>query len=234
MIYVIGSATDWENSPIKIGFTGDESTKKRLGSIQTGNPLPLAVIHEMGGTEKEEKLIHSMMEPYRLNGEWFDAKTIPPSIRAEIVGSVSAKEFLSKITLAKVGILGDIESIVESKSNVLDLASMASAVETLVSVRLAESMAKCHALEIVLAAEKASVEAFSKSISDAMGSSGETILSMQSHVTEIRTACYAMTFALSSGAREVSMQSSVIANLLKSYPELLSIVVQKIKANKLQ
>lgn len=229
MIYVIGSANDWENNPIKIGFTGDESAKKRLGSIQTGNPTPLAVIHEMEGSEEEEKLFHSTLDLYRLNGEWFDAGKIPPCIRSEIVKSTSAKESLSRITLATIGILDDIEMIVESKKSTLDFVSTISMVESLIAARLTDSIARCRALEIVLAAERASIEAFSKSILSAMGSEGQSVLSTENQLTEIRTTYYTTVFSLSAGTTALSMQASVVANLLKSSPELLSIVVQKIK-----
>lgn len=58
----------------KIGICKDESIlKKRLSSLQTGNPFKIDVIHyEYRISAKDaEKYLHQCFSESRVNGEWF-------------------------------------------------------------------------------------------------------------------------------------------------------------------
>ncbi|MFE4263438.1 GIY-YIG nuclease family protein [Streptomyces sp. NPDC056883] len=69
-VYVISPAPP-ATGPVKIGFTGDDATK-RLRSLQTGSPVPLTVLAEFAGTKQLEAKLHRHFAGRRLHGEWFD------------------------------------------------------------------------------------------------------------------------------------------------------------------
>jgi len=73
--YFIGS----ELGPIKIGCALDPVT--RLASVQTGNPIKLAILATSSGGYGRERAYHRQFAAHRLHGEWF-ARC--PEIEAEI------------------------------------------------------------------------------------------------------------------------------------------------------
>ena len=56
----------------KIGFTKGD-IKKRLKNLQTGCPSELVLVdcYESEYATKIESSLHYMLDPYRVNGEWF-------------------------------------------------------------------------------------------------------------------------------------------------------------------
>ena len=69
MIYFI---QDGKKGSIKIGYSKDkEGVKKRLTSLQTGNPKKLTIIKQFKGGLGLENKIHKKFEFLRLHGEWF-------------------------------------------------------------------------------------------------------------------------------------------------------------------
>ena len=91
MIYVIGiEQKNWRDAPIKIGYTGNSSPKKRLLQIQTSNPRKLKVINTMSGDIKQEKIIHDYLYAFRLSGEWFDTRSMPTGVVTLLKTSNSA------------------------------------------------------------------------------------------------------------------------------------------------
>jgi DNA-binding MarR family transcriptional regulator len=63
-------ATDY----YKIGYTLDEDTlKKRISAIKTGNPLPLVLIGTFDGDYEDETKIHSQLNQFKTSAqnEWF-------------------------------------------------------------------------------------------------------------------------------------------------------------------
>ena len=105
MLYIIGKKEDWQNAPVKIGYT-ESSPESRLSSIQTGNPLKLIIVHIMEGLEQDEKQIHRLLRKFRLNGEWFDTPKIPERILELIISCNTAIDVCKKIE----GLLLEMES----------------------------------------------------------------------------------------------------------------------------
>lgn len=81
-IYVIGA-----RRYIKIGIAGN--VKARLAGIQTGCPYPLHIYQSWATPRAREleRLAHSVLQTYRVNGEWFD---IPHRAATLIVGMLVA------------------------------------------------------------------------------------------------------------------------------------------------
>lgn len=82
-----------ESGPIKIGFTADDP-RRRLASLQTGNPAALRLLGAIKGTFADERRFHSDLAEWRLQGEWFqshptvlamvqEALSSPPSVSTE-------------------------------------------------------------------------------------------------------------------------------------------------------
>ncbi|MEV6131766.1 GIY-YIG nuclease family protein [Streptomyces violaceusniger] len=64
--YLVGM----EGSPlVKIGFTSGDP-KKRLASLQTGQPMKLSLLWSSEGNH--ESALHHRFAPHRVRGEWFD------------------------------------------------------------------------------------------------------------------------------------------------------------------
>lgn len=66
-IYFVRAGAD---GPIKIGYA--ENVKHRLTSLQSGNHLPLAILHTLPGGEALERHIHAAVRAEHLRGEWFN------------------------------------------------------------------------------------------------------------------------------------------------------------------
>jgi hypothetical protein len=58
-------------SAVKIGFTGKRSAANRLAGMQGGNPQPLRIILEVPGSLQHEELLHCVLTPHWMRGEWF-------------------------------------------------------------------------------------------------------------------------------------------------------------------
>ena len=71
-VYFIRSVNknEEEYGPIKIGMSNNP--KKRLNSIQTGNPNKLKIVKMISGGRKKEKELHKQFKKSCLNGEWFN------------------------------------------------------------------------------------------------------------------------------------------------------------------
>lgn len=64
--YLVGA----EGSPlVKIGYTGGDP-KKRLASLQTGQPMTLSLLWSVDGDYEDG--LHQRFAEYRVRGEWFD------------------------------------------------------------------------------------------------------------------------------------------------------------------
>lgn len=69
MLYCIGTR---EQGICKIGYTADYTPLKRLKSLQTGNPYPLAILGVVPvGDYLDESVLHQKFKPYKISGEWF-------------------------------------------------------------------------------------------------------------------------------------------------------------------
>ena len=72
-IYFIQAETG--KGPVKIGKAND--VQSRLGSIQTGHPEKLTVVHTIEGVPIQvEQDLHKRFEAYRVRGEWFTEDVI--------------------------------------------------------------------------------------------------------------------------------------------------------------
>lgn len=81
--YLVGA----EGSPlVKIGYTGGDP-KKRLASLQTGQPMTLSLLWSVGGDY--EDALHQRFADYRVRGEWFDLTPLgdPVAVVREAVES---------------------------------------------------------------------------------------------------------------------------------------------------
>lgn len=56
---------------IKIGFTAKNDAKIRLATLQGGNPQELRIMLEVPGSVQHEELVHCVLTPHWLRGEWF-------------------------------------------------------------------------------------------------------------------------------------------------------------------
>jgi hypothetical protein len=57
---------------IKFGFTSTEAgVRKRLAHCQTGSPTRLELVGYRPGFKKDERIVHSALDRWRLHGEWF-------------------------------------------------------------------------------------------------------------------------------------------------------------------
>ena len=71
-IYLISEPN---NGYIKIGYTS-RGVKKRLSSMQTGNPGKLKIVAKYDGSLKDEKILHLTFEEQKVLGEWFELNDI--------------------------------------------------------------------------------------------------------------------------------------------------------------
>lgn len=74
IVYFIGM--DCKNSPIKVGVSTLLGLKQRMASLQTGcpyklNPFAVIPLNSSEDAYSLEELIHTILESYRTNGEWF-------------------------------------------------------------------------------------------------------------------------------------------------------------------
>ena len=76
-LYIVShvDAAGTHSGPIKIGITNN--CTKRLQDLKTGNPqrIDFYAIHPMQSQEEAsnaEKILHRLLDNYRLYGEWFD------------------------------------------------------------------------------------------------------------------------------------------------------------------
>ncbi len=68
MIYFIQSGPQ---GPIKIGTCKDEHLRKRISTLQTGNPNGFGVLGVMDGGAELEGDLHKRFRAHRRAGEWF-------------------------------------------------------------------------------------------------------------------------------------------------------------------
>lgn len=70
MIYFIQAGGN--DAPVKIGYTGDNDPRKRLKSLQGGNPYRLKIIGLiLDGDPVQERALHYKFRDSSLEGEWF-------------------------------------------------------------------------------------------------------------------------------------------------------------------
>lgn len=55
----------------KVGYTS-KTPEERRAALQTGNPYPLEVVTAWQGSQEDERRLHSLLDPYRREGEWFE------------------------------------------------------------------------------------------------------------------------------------------------------------------
>lgn len=73
-LYVIGEGNG--SGIVKIGR--GRNPRKRLHSIQIGNPRRLHLLHVEEGAGSLEFAVHAALSRHRLNGEWFDLGDLDP------------------------------------------------------------------------------------------------------------------------------------------------------------
>lgn len=73
---------------VKIGYTKDKNPEKRLKQLQTGNAKPLALLGFIPGDITIEKAIHSDLDAYREQGEWF---TLCPDVSDYVRKKIQTK-----------------------------------------------------------------------------------------------------------------------------------------------
>lgn len=63
-----------DGQAIKIGWS--QKPEDRPKALATGNPRPLTILAQIPGTQRDEKLLHKLLAPYRTRptGEWFHAR----------------------------------------------------------------------------------------------------------------------------------------------------------------
>lgn len=81
-VYVVQAIGD---TPIKVGRA--VNVRKRIASLQTGNPRKLELLHVVPGGSHLEWQLHRRPHGHRLVGEWFDGEQIPRFL--EFVGGLA-------------------------------------------------------------------------------------------------------------------------------------------------
>lgn len=69
-VYFIEQAADFR--ALKIGFSGKKDGQARMGALQGGNPHVLRELFCLPGTMEHEELLHCVLTPHWLRGEWFN------------------------------------------------------------------------------------------------------------------------------------------------------------------
>lgn len=59
---------------MKIGTA--KNVDKRMGSLQTGNPEELTLLHTLIGGRKLERQLHRQFSAHHVKGEWFQAEPV--------------------------------------------------------------------------------------------------------------------------------------------------------------
>ena len=75
-IYII---TDADRQAFKIGYTSNPDVRRRLSSLQTGNPRKLLIVgSNPAGSRSHESEVHRQLADHRTDGgsEWFDATSM--------------------------------------------------------------------------------------------------------------------------------------------------------------
>lgn len=70
VVYFVQSGS---RGPIKIGIATD--VKKRLSSMQTGNPVPMTLMASVPGSIEIERGLHQRFNVGRIANEWFERDT---------------------------------------------------------------------------------------------------------------------------------------------------------------
>lgn len=83
MIYFIQAVN---GGHIKIGYATD--VKKRLETLQVGNPFELRVIGTIEGDMKTKFRIHKRFEQYRYRNEWFEPSVNCFVLSKTFIGSI--------------------------------------------------------------------------------------------------------------------------------------------------
>ncbi|MGW7617379.1 GIY-YIG nuclease family protein [Streptomyces antimycoticus] len=78
VLYVVGQPG---TSMVKIGIT--KNLRNRLKGLQTGSPVPLAVLWWHPGSLDLEEAVHREFDDCRASGEWFDFGVEEPEILVE-------------------------------------------------------------------------------------------------------------------------------------------------------
>lgn len=69
VVYVLDEGGD--DSAAKVGWSSVEDVRWRMQALQGGNPRRLRLVHVDAGSERLERLVHRMLRPHWLSGEWF-------------------------------------------------------------------------------------------------------------------------------------------------------------------
>jgi hypothetical protein len=73
---------------IKIGFTASKDVLFRIDQLQVGNPYKLRLLGVIRGSRRDERKLHELFEPWRMQGEWFKARA--PGLR-ELIDELSTR-----------------------------------------------------------------------------------------------------------------------------------------------
>ena len=227
MIYIIGHWEEWGSHPIKIGYTDSESAQGRLKGIQTGNPFRLTVVHEMEGDLSDERDLHSILDTYRLTGEWFDSTKIPSGLKDALVKYSSAQTSLTAIKLANLGVLSQVLSILESVPDI-DRSCAVTIMETFAGYFVEECLAKCGALRILLDAQEHSLNAFYEAMRESNLDldwpdvvSRDSIKTLQTYYTTLYHSAVL--------CHKDNALTSYITEILKQDPDLKRSVIERLK-----
>ena len=64
-----------DNGPVKVGYA--QNVAARLATLQMGNPAPLRVRYTFTDGIQAEAVLHDLLSPYALSGEWFTPAALP-------------------------------------------------------------------------------------------------------------------------------------------------------------
>lgn len=75
------------DGPFKVGFTNGEP-QKRLYELQPGSPWPLYLIGSAAGSKPNERALHDLFAPHRMQREWFSpVDAVSDTIKKILAGS---------------------------------------------------------------------------------------------------------------------------------------------------
>lgn len=102
VVYVVQSG---EAGPVGLGTCGDRALRRRLATLQLGNPELLRVRLLLDGDERLERALRERLRAQRLRGDWFAPaalELIPPDVPRVPLDAGAEARRIAALTLAEL------------------------------------------------------------------------------------------------------------------------------------
>jgi len=92
--------------------------EKRLRELQTGNPFDLRIAKTIEGSYEEESKLHSVLQLYRMRGEWFEWNNFDDELIDLLLTEEPSGVFIDGERVSRSEIILRIESAIEAIKSV--------------------------------------------------------------------------------------------------------------------